>query len=207
MKAGSHPRSIILALHLAGVAAVIAGAAVLPSAATAEAAAQAPAPGAKPSGAHVSASAAASPEAPFARVYLAIRGCTSCSHCRANIRQMVRANSEGGEARLHDDQVEVRYPKPRAIPLREVIRSLADNRLHDLSLVDVLFEGVGSITTAADGSVRFTLQETGQAFPVILDARVSRPRDGKPVRLVAVVNGWREKQGLTLTAREIREET
>jgi len=191
MQAQHRSRILAIAVIVAGFASGVAM--LLPGASTAATAAAA-------------AKSTAATEAPFARVYLAIRGCTSCSHCRANIRQMVRANSEGGEARLREDQVEVRYSKPRAIPLREVIRSLADNRLHDLSLVDVLFEGLGSITTAADGSARFTLHETGQAFPVMLAAAARRPRDGQQVRLVAVVNGWREKQGLTLTAREIREE-
>jgi hypothetical protein len=148
------------------------------------------------------------PEAPpFARVYLAIRGCTSCSHCRANIRQMVKSNAAGGEAHLSADQVEIRYPAPRSIPLRGVIRSLAENRLHDLSLVDVLFEGLGTVSTAADGTTRFVLAGTGQAFPVSIDRAVKRPADGKRVRLMAVVTGWREKGDLSLTAREFRDES
>lgn len=140
---------------------------------------------------------------PFARVYLAIRGCSSCAHCRTTIRQMVRANAKGGEARIGVDQVEVRYATPRSIPLREVIHSLAENRLHDLSLVDVLFTARGAIRTARDGSPRFFLEETGQAFPISIDRAVRRPADGTPLRLTALVEGWRGKGDLTLTARTI----
>jgi hypothetical protein len=145
--------------------------------------------------------------APFARVYLAIAGCTSCSHCRASIRQMVRSNAHGGETKLTADQVEIRYAKPVTVPLRDVIRSLAENRLHDLSLVDVLFEARGSIATAADGSTRFVLDRTGQAFPLRIDPALARPAQGAKVRLTALVGGWREKGDLTLWAKEFREQT
>jgi hypothetical protein len=120
---------------------------------------------------------------------------------------MVNSNSAGGETRLSADQVEVRYAAPRSIPLRGVIRSLAENRLHDLNLVDVLFEGLGTLSTAADGTARFVLAGTGQTFPVEIDRAVKRPADGKPVRLMAVVDGWREKGNLSLTAREFRDES
>jgi hypothetical protein len=147
--------------------------------------------------------ARSAPAEPFARVYLAIRGCSSCAHCRTSIRQMVRASSKGGEARLGDDQVEVRYTAPRTIPLRDVIQSLAKNRLHDLRLVDVLFAARGAIRTSRDGSPRFFLDETGQAFPISIDRAVRRPADGTPVRLTALVECWRGKDELTLTARTI----
>ena len=141
---------------------------------------------------------------PFARVYLAVRGCMSCSHCRTSIRQMVRSNAGGGEARLGDDQVEVRYATPRSVPLRDVIRSLAESRLHDLSLVDVLFEARGTIGLAKDGTATFALAETGQSFPLVIDRALTRPAGGTPVRLTAVVDGWRKKGPLSLSAREIR---
>jgi len=147
----------------------------------------------------------AKPEpAPFAKVYLALRGCTSCAHCRTAIRQMAKGGAKGGEARVNGDQVEVLYSKPRVVPLRDVIKSLAENRLHDLNLVDVLFEARGAFRTGSDGVLRFTLAETGQAFPVSLAAQMERPADGRVVRLVAVVDGWRGKGGLSLVAREIR---
>jgi hypothetical protein len=145
--------------------------------------------------------------APFARVYLAIAGCTSCAHCRASIRQMVRSNAKGGEAKLTADQVEVRYAKPAPVPLRDVIRSLAENRLHDLSLVDVLFEVRGSIATTADGGTRFVLDRTGQAFPLRIDPAIARPAAGKTVRLTALVGGWREKGDLTLWAKGFQSES
>ncbi|HYR51294.1 MAG TPA: hypothetical protein VET83_01620, partial [Candidatus Dormibacteraeota bacterium] len=56
-------------------------------------------------------SAAAKEKAPYARVYLALRGCTSCSHCRSAIRQMARSGSGGGAALVTTDAVEVRYSK------------------------------------------------------------------------------------------------
>jgi hypothetical protein len=141
---------------------------------------------------------------PFARVYLAVRGCMSCSHCRTSIRQMVRSNAGGGEARLGDDQIEVRYATPRTVPLREVIRSLAENRLHDLSLVDVLFEARGTIGLAKDGTATFALAETGQSFPLVIEPSLSPTPSGTQVRLTAVVDGWRKKGALSLSAREIR---
>ena len=149
--------------------------------------------------------AQAAADAPFARVYLALRGCTSCSHCRTNIRQMVRSKSDGGEARLASDQVEVRYSKPRTVPLRDVVRSLAENRLHDLSVVDVLFEARGSITDTRTG-MTFRMAETGQSFPISIDRAVKRPADGTPVRVTALVDGWRTKGSkgdLSLVARSI----
>ncbi|HET9940826.1 MAG TPA: hypothetical protein VFR25_06970 [Candidatus Eisenbacteria bacterium] len=149
--------------------------------------------------------AAATEPAPFARVYLAIRGCTSCAHCRTAIRQMVNTKSAGGEARLSADQVEVRYPKPSPVPLKDVIHSLAENRLHDLSLVDVLFEARGTIAPGPNGTATFKLSETGQAFPITIDRAVRRPVDGTAVHLTAVVDGWRtkDKSGLSLAARTI----
>ncbi|HKW51277.1 MAG TPA: hypothetical protein VJQ53_06020, partial [Candidatus Eisenbacteria bacterium] len=51
---------------------------------------------AAPAGAGTASVAApAKADPPFARIYLAIRGCTSCSHCRTSIRQMVRSNAGG----------------------------------------------------------------------------------------------------------------
>ena len=153
---------------------------------------------------HAAQAATAAPT-PFARVYLALRGCTSCSHCRTNIRQMVKSKSDGGEARLSADQVEVSYPKPRTVPLRDVVRSLAENRLHDLSVVDVLFEAKGSIAATKSGTT-FRMAETGQSFPISIDRAVKRPADGTQVRVTALVDGWRAKgakNDLSLVARSI----
>jgi hypothetical protein len=141
---------------------------------------------------------------PFAKVYLALRGCTSCEHCRTTIRQMTKGSAQGGETHVNGSQVEVLYAKPRVVPLREVIKSLAENRLHDLDLVDVLFEATGTIAKGADGALRFTMADTGQSFPVSVAPQMERPGEGRAVRLVAVVDGWRGKGGLTLVAREVR---
>lgn len=149
-------------------------------------------------------SPAAQAAPPFARVYLATRGCTSCSHCRTNIRQMLKPKTKGADTKLGDDQIEVIYPTPQNVPLRDVIRSLADNRLHDLSLVDVLFEAGGTIRTAPDGAVLFEIAETGQPFPLSIEGSTARPADGTPVRLTSRVEGWRDKGALSLRVREIR---
>jgi len=141
---------------------------------------------------------------PFARVYLALRGCTSCSHCRSTIRGMVKGSAGEGETRVDGDRVEVRYATPRAVPLGDVVRTLAENRLHDLSLVDVLFEARGTLATQPDGSARFTLWDTGQVFRLAVAPHVERPLDGRPVRVTAVVGGWREKGDLRLEAKEIK---
>lgn len=176
---------------LATALVIVAGSLLVGSAARAGAA-----PSAKP--------AVAATPAPFAKVYLALRGCTSCAHCRTTIRQMAKGSAKGGEARVNGDQVEVSYAKPRVLPLRDVIKTLAENRLHDLNLVDVLFEASGSFAKGNDGTLRFTLAETGQAFPVSLASSLERPADGRTVRLIAVVDGWRGKGGLTLVAREVK---
>lgn len=152
-------------------------------------------------------SAASKEEAPYARVYLALRGCTSCSHCRSAIRHLARSGSDGGSARVTTDAVEVRYAKPGPIPLREVIRRLAENRLHDLTLVDVLFEVNGTIAPASDGEATFTLRGTRQSFPVAIAPALLGSDHGAPVRLTAVVEGWRGKGNLKLVAREIRRES
>src|SRR5262245_2526580 len=140
--------------------------------------------------------------APFARVYLALRGCTSCSHCRTTIRQMARSASGGGEARVSTDAVEVRYLKPVPVPLSEVIRRLSENRLHDLTLVDVIFEAEGSVVTGPSGAT-FTLRGTEQSFPLRIDPSLAKGDTGAPVRLTALVEGWREKGALTLVARGV----
>lgn len=146
---------------------------------------------------------AAVADAPFARVYLALRGCTSCAACRTSIRQMVRANAKGGETTFGEDRIEVRYAKPRAVPLREVIRSLAQSRLHDLNVVDVLFEATGSVASDERGAARFVLAGTGQSFPISLQG-VRAPRPGANVRVVALVEGWRTKGAISLVAREVK---
>ena len=154
--------------------------------------------------ASAAATAAAKKEAPFARVYLALRGCTSCSHCRTAIRQMARSGSGGGAARVTTDAVEVRYAKPGTVPLREVIRRLADNRLHDLTLVDVLFEGDGTIAPTPGDLATFTLSGTRQSFSLEVAPSLRIPERGTPVRLTALVEGWRGKDALKLVAREVR---
>jgi len=117
---------------------------------------------------------------------------------------MVNSGSGGGVARVNGDRVEVSYQTPAAIPLRAVIRNLAENRLHDLSLVDVLLEADGSIATDDVGAVTFTLRSTRQSFPVSIDRSIRRPANGSLVRLIALVEGWRGKGDLTLVARELR---
>jgi hypothetical protein len=146
----------------------------------------------------------AATSAPFARVYLALRGCTSCSHCRTSIRQMVRPNAKGAETTFGEDRVEVRYTKPGPVPLRDVIRSLAQSRLHDLSLVDVLFEATGTVAVGEDGTRRFVLAKTGQTFPIAAATGLRLPTPGSSVRVVALVEGWRSKGALSLLAREVR---
>ena len=150
-------------------------------------------------GAHAPSTPAA---APFARVYLALRGCTSCSHCRTAIRQMARSGSKGGETRVTTDAVEVRYAKPATIPLRDVIGRLAENRLHDLTLVDVLFEAEGMVAATPSGAT-FTLRGTDQSFPLRMDPSLATTRPGGPVHLTALVEGWRGKGKLQLVARGI----
>jgi len=167
----------------------------------------APASAAQPRPAKAAPGAAVESAPPFARVFLALRGCTSCSHCRSTIRKMVRSRAgKEGETRVDGGQVEVVYSRPTAVPLRQVIRGLAENRLHDLNLVDVLFEAEGSLSSLADGTARFTLRDTRQSFSVTIDRAVSRPADGAPVRLVALVEGWRGKGDVSLVAREVRGE-
>jgi hypothetical protein len=119
---------------------------------------------------------------------------------------MARSGSGGAEARVSTDAVEVRYAKPGPIRLREVIRRLAENRLHDLTLVDVLFEAEGTIATTPAGTT-FTLHGTEQSFPLAVEPSLAKADRDAPVHLTAVVEGWRGKGALKLVAREIRRET
>jgi hypothetical protein len=88
--------------------------------------------------------------------------------------------------------------------LREVIRRLAENRLHDLKLVDVLFDADGTIATDSHGGSTFTLSGTDQSFALAMSPSLAGARPGVPVRLTAVVEGWREKGDLKLVARKVQ---
>lgn len=131
------------------------------------------------------------PTAPFAKVYLALKGCTSCAACRSTIRQMTKGAAKDGKVSLPGDGVEVRYAKPTTIPLKKVVGNLAKNRLHDLKLVDVLFDASGQIHTDSGGSLLFTIETTGQQYSISIPAGVSAPPRDEPLRLSAVVRGWR----------------
>lgn len=132
---------------------------------------------------------------PFARVFLALKGCTSCAACRSAIRQMVKGKADGGKVALPGDAVEIRYDKPDTIPLSDVVRGLARNRLHNLELVDVLFEADGKITSDSDGATHFAISETGQEYQFSFGDAIIKPRVGDTIRLQAVVQGWREDKG------------
>lgn len=131
------------------------------------------------------------PIAPFAKVYLALKGCTSCAACRSTIRQMTKGAAKEGKVSLPGDGVEVRYAKPTTIPLKKVVGNLAKNRLHDLKLVDVLFDASGQIHADSGGSLLFTIETTGQQYSISIPAGVSAPPRDEPLRLSAVVRGWR----------------
>ena len=142
---------------------------------------------------------------PFARVYLAMKGCTSCAACRAAIRQMAAGQVEGGETTLEDDHLEISYQTPTEIPLAAVIDRIATNRLHDLNVVDVLFEARGSIRRATDGSTVFALEGTSQSFALALGS-VQVP-ESSTITLTARVTGWRERgRALALEATGVRSE-
>jgi len=129
---------------------------------------------------------------PFARVFLALKGCTSCAACRSSIRQMVKGKADGGKVALPGDAVEIRYDKPDTIPLGEVVRGLARNRLHNLELVDVLFEADGRITSDSSGGTHFAIIETGQEYQFSFGNAIRKPNVGDTIRLQAIVQGWRK---------------
>ena len=131
------------------------------------------------------------PIAPFAKVYLALKGCTSCAACRSTIRQMTKGAAKDGKVSLPGDGVEVRYAKPTTIPLKKVVGNLAKNRLHDLKLVDVLFDASGQIHADSSGSLLFTIETTGQQYSISIPAGVSAPPRDEPLRLSAVLRGLR----------------
>jgi hypothetical protein len=160
---------------------------------------ESPAPGAPAS---VGSETGVRVQAPFARIYLALRGCTSCAACRDAIRRMAQGSAPGGDVSLPRDAVEVRYEEPESIPLAEVVRGLAKNRLHDLEVVDVLFEAEGTISRRENGDRVFTLRVTNQAFPLAAGLHASLPGEETPVRLEALVTGWRDDdETLGLEAR------
>lgn len=133
--------------------------------------------------------------APFARVALALRGCSSCSNCRSTIRQTAKAASQSDSVKVGADDVEVIYRAPQSIPLREVVDRLANNGMHDLTLVDVLFDTEGELKREANGELTFSLRETHQSFPFKVTDSQKVPQIGKPLHLRTVVRGWENKQG------------
>jgi hypothetical protein len=135
---------------------------------------------------------------PFAKIYLALQGCTSCAACRSVIRQMTKGAAKDGKVSLPSDAVEINYDKPANIPLKKVVGNLAKNRLHNLKLVDVLFDVSGRIETDSDGSLLFTIETTGQQFALSTPEGVDAPPRNEVVRLSAVVQGWRGSDDLTL---------
>ena len=130
---------------------------------------------------------------PFARVYLALQGCTSCAACRSVIRQMTKGAAKEGNVSLPTDAVEVTYAEPTTIPLKKVVGNLARNRLHNLKLVDVLFDASGKISEAGDGALVFTMATTGQQYEVSLPEGLDAPDSSKSLRISAIVQGWRGK--------------
>ncbi len=135
---------------------------------------------------------------PFAKVYLALQGCTSCAACRSVIRQMTKGAAKDGKVSLPSDAVEINYDEPTEIPLKKVVGNLAKNRLHNLKLVDVLFDVSGKINSESDGSLMFTIETTGQQFALSTPDGVDSPPENKALRLSAVVEGWRGSDDLTL---------
>lgn len=127
--------------------------------------------------------------APFARVALALRGCSSCSHCRSTIRQAAKSVAASGRVAVGGDQVEVTFDRPQKIPLDAVIRRLAANGLHDLTVLDVLFDAEGSVEKTPSGLL-FRLRETEQSFPLRVTEFQQEPPIGEPLRLRTVVQGW-----------------
>ncbi len=130
---------------------------------------------------------------PFARVYLALQGCTSCAACRSVIRQMTKGAAKEGKVSLPTDAVEVTYDEPTTIPLKKVVGNLARNRLHNLKLVDVLFDASGQISEIKDGALVFTMATTGQQYEVTLPKGLDTPDSSKSLRISAIVQGWRGK--------------
>lgn len=135
---------------------------------------------------------------PFAKVYLALQGCISCAACRSVIRQMTKGAAKDGKVSLPSDAVEISYDKPTEIPLKKVVGNLAKNRLHNLKLVDVLFDVSGKVKADSDGSLMFTIETTGQKFALSTPEGLDAPPENKELRLSAVVEGWRGSDDLTL---------
>lgn len=127
--------------------------------------------------------------APFARVALALRGCSSCSHCRSTIRQATKSVADNGKVQVGGDQVEVVFERPQQVPLDAVIRRLSANGLHDLTLLDVLFDTEG-VVEQTDSGLRFRLRETGQSFSLQIPEFQKAPPLGEMLRLRTVVRGW-----------------
>lgn len=135
---------------------------------------------------------------PFARVSLALRGCSSCSHCRSTIRQTAKGAAEGASVRVGGDNVEIRFEKPQTLSLREIVQRLANNGLHDLSVLDVLLDAEGKVETANDGKLVFHLNGTEQLLPIQISPSLDQPPQNQLLRLRAVVKNWEKDQELSL---------
>lgn len=132
---------------------------------------------------------------PFARVALALRGCSSCSHCRSTIRQTTKAAAASGNVQVASDAVEIVFPNPTTLKLDEIVGRLASSGLHDLSVLDVLLDAEGVVGKSGEGDFFLKLRGTEQRFSLRVPEFSKAPPLGEPIRLRTVVQGWDKKSG------------
>ncbi len=135
---------------------------------------------------------------PFARILLSLEGCGSCASCRADIRQTVKSRSKTKKISVlfGDETVEISYPTPRELPLREIARGLGSTRNRRYSIVKMILESEGEIVKK-EGTLYFVLPQTAQAFP--LETENEDPLfSGGEIQLRALVKGWREEGEIIL---------
>ena len=142
------------------------------------------------------------PEKPFARIILTLEGCGSCASCRADIRQTVKSRSKTKEVSVlfGGETVEISYPTPRKLPLREIARGLGSSRNPLYSVAQMVLETEGEIVEK-EGEFYFVLSQTGQTFRLEIGEENPQVR-GKESQFRATVKGLKEGGKIVLVPQE-----
>ena len=151
--------------------------------------------------------AKAAPKPVFARVMLALKGCSSCAHCRTNLRQALKEGSKAQKVSLGNGKVEMVFSQPSTLDIHGIVTSMGTMGMKDLEAVDVLVEMNGRIETK-HGIKVFVADSTGQELTLDIaeDTAGLLGHTGVHVWIKAVAQGWERKdKEITLKVRDLKE--
>ena len=142
----------------------------------------------------------------FAKISLALKGCSSCGSCKTNLRQTLKASSKAEKVSLKGNgKVEMVYLSPQMLNIRDIVKSMGVLGMKDSSVVDVLLEATGKLEKKKD-EVYFILEKTGQEF-LIEHAPVSALGEASAMHLKAVVKGWeKETSHIVLAIKQVEKD-